>query len=87
MPFYRLLHKHDGFQWDEHAEKAFQKFKQYLKQLLTLMPLKDGEVMLLYVAATAKVVSAVLVFKRQEGKSVKQHPVYFISEVLHDAQS
>ena len=31
MPFYRLLHKYDGFQWDEQAEEAFQKFKQYLK--------------------------------------------------------
>jgi hypothetical protein len=85
MPFYRLLHKHDGFQWDELAEEAFQKFKQYLKQLPTLVPPKDGEVMFLYVVATPKVVSAVLVVERQEGKSSKQHPVYFVSEVLHDA--
>jgi hypothetical protein len=43
--------------------------------------------MFLYVAATTKVVSAVLVVKRQEEKSANQHPVYFVSEVLHDAQS
>ena len=61
MPFYRLLHKHDGFQWSEQAENAFQKFKQYLEQLPTLVPPKDGEVILLYVAATPKVVSVFLV--------------------------
>jgi hypothetical protein len=65
--------------------KHFRKFKQYLKQLSTLVPPKDGEVMFLYVAATPKVVSAVLVVERQEGKCSKQHPVYFVSEVLHDA--
>lgn len=42
--------------------------------------------MFLYVAATPTVVSAVLVVERQEEKSTKQHPVYFISEVLHDAR-
>ena len=51
------------------------------------MPPKDGEVMVLYVAATPKVVSVVLVVERQVEKSTKQHPVYFVSEVLHDAQS
>ena len=54
MLFYRLLDKHDYFQWSEHAKEAFQKFKQYLKQLPILVPPKDGEVMLLYVAATSQ---------------------------------
>ena len=43
--------------------------------------------MLLYVAATPTVVSTVLVVERQAKKSNKQHPVYFVSEVLHDARS
>ena len=43
--------------------------------------------MLLYIGATPKVVSVVLVVERQVEKSTKQHSVYFISEVLHDAQS
>ena len=29
----------------------------------------------------------VLVVERQAEKSTKQHPVYFVSEVLHDARS
>jgi len=52
----------------------------------TLMPPKDGEVMLPYIAATPKVVSAVLVVKRQVEKSMKQDLVYFVSEFLHDAR-
>ena len=43
--------------------------------------------MLLYVAATPTVVSIVLVVERQAEKSAKQHPMYFVSEVLHDARS
>ena len=43
--------------------------------------------MLLYIGATPKVVSVVLVVERQEEKSTKQYPVYFKSEVLHDARS
>ena len=87
MPFYKLLKKHDGFLWSEQAKEVFQAFKQYLKQLPILVPPKDGETMLLYIAATPTFVSAVLVVERQAEKSAKQHPVYFVSEVLHDARS
>ena len=43
--------------------------------------------MLLYVAATPIVVSVVLVVEHQAEKSTKQHPMYFVGEVLHEAQS
>ena len=43
--------------------------------------------MLLYVTAILTVVSVVLVVDHQEEMSAKQHPVYFVSEVLHDARS
>jgi hypothetical protein len=87
IPFYKLLKKLDGFLWSEQAEEAFQAFKQYLKQLPILVPPKDGETMLLYVAATPIIVSLVLVVEHQAKKSAKQHPMYFVSEVLHDARS
>ena len=85
MPFYRLLHKLDGFQWNEQAEEAFRKFKQYLKQLPTLVPPWRSHAPV--GSSDPKVVSAVLVVERLEEKYVKQHPVYFVSEVLHDARS
>jgi hypothetical protein len=50
--------------------------EQYLKQLPILVPQKDGETMLLYVAATPTVVSAVLVVEHHAEKSTKHHPMY-----------
>ena len=43
--------------------------------------------MLLYIAATPTVVSALLVVERKAEKLVKQHLMYFVREVLHDARS
>ena len=79
--------KHDGFLWSKQDEEAFQAFKQYLKQLPILVPPKNDEVMLLYGAATPTIVSVVLVVERQAEKSTKQHLVYFVSEVLHNART
>ena len=64
-----------------------------VKQLLTnspiLVPLTDGEPLLLYIVATTQVVSATLVVEREEeGHALKvQHPMYFISEVLSNSKT
>ena len=58
-----------------------------VKLLLTrppiLVPLSNGEPLLLYIAATTQVVSAALVVEwEEEGHALKvQRPVYFVSEV------
>jgi hypothetical protein len=64
MPFYRLLRKADGFQWDDQAAAAFVEVKQYLKSLPTLVPPKPTDALLLYVAATDVVVSTVVAVER-----------------------
>jgi hypothetical protein len=66
MPFYKLLHKADGFQWDDQAMTAFIELKQYLKSLPTLVPPKEDDVLLLYIVATDTVVNTVITVERLE---------------------
>jgi hypothetical protein len=66
MPFYWLLCKADGFQWDDQAAAVFIELKKYLKSLPTLVPPKPDDVLLLYVAATNVVVSTVITVERSE---------------------
>jgi hypothetical protein len=73
MPFYRLLHKVDGFQWDDQAAIVFVELNIYLKSLPTLVQTKPDDVLLLYVVATDVVVSTVIAIERPKAVTeVKQ---------------
>jgi hypothetical protein len=63
--------------------------KQYLASPLVLTTPKSGEVLQLYIAATNRVVSTVLMVEREElGHAYGvQRPIYFISEVLNESKT
>ena len=89
LPLHRLLKKADRLEWTPEAQEALDMVKQLLTKASILVPLIDGEQLLLYIAATMQVVSATLVMEREEeGHALKvQCPMYFISKVLSDSKT
>jgi hypothetical protein len=100
LPFFKLLRKSGPFSWTEEAEQAFQELKQHIVSLPILVALEPGEPLYLYIAVAAEAVSMVLVVERtaqedQEpegsgpaaGVQTVQRPVYYVSEVLHEAKT
>jgi hypothetical protein len=82
LPLYQLMKKSDAFVWTTQADVAFKELKQMLSTALVLASLMPREPMLLYIAATNRVVSAVVVVERGEGGKTMQRLVYYLSEVL-----
>jgi hypothetical protein len=62
--------------------------KEFLTSPLVLIAPQKDDVLLLYIAATNRVVSTVIVVEREEPDHVYkvQRPVYFISEVLNESK-
>jgi phenylalanine-4-hydroxylase len=100
LPFFKLLRKSGPFSWIEEEEQVFRELKQHLVSLPILVAPEPAELLYLYIAAATEAVSMVLVIERtalegQEpedsgpatGVRTVQRPVYYVSEVLHEAKT
>jgi hypothetical protein len=70
LPFFKLLKAKEKFEWSEEADTAFAKLKQFLTSPLVLTTPKEGETLLLYIAASNRVVSTAIVVECKEVRHV-----------------
>ena len=81
-PFYQLLKKWKGFQWNKQCEKPFQDLKDYLVWAPMLLAPKPGEDLFMYLLVFEHAESAVLL----RDQSVQQ-PIYYVSKTLVDVET
>jgi hypothetical protein len=84
MLLYQLMKKMDHFVWSQRADDAFNDLKRALSTTPILAAPAQREPMLLYIVATPRVISIVIMVEcTEEGKELSvQCPVYYLSEVL-----
>nr|GEW05819.1 reverse transcriptase domain-containing protein [Tanacetum cinerariifolium] len=70
--------KNSDFHWTAETEQAFQQLKQHLSELPLLVAPKPQEELIIYLSATYRDISAVLMTER----GTDQTPIYFISRAL-----
>ena len=89
LPLYRLLRRTEHFEWTDAATAGLEEIKAILATNPVLAAPYTGKPMLLYIAATHQVVSAVLVVERETDghKFPLQRPVYYVSTVLTPCKS
>ncbi|KAL2250131.1 UNVERIFIED_CONTAM: Transposon Tf2-11 polyprotein [Sesamum indicum] len=83
LPFFKILRKTKNFEWNEECKNALKDLKDYLVKPPLIANPKEGEVLFLYLVVSESAVSSVLV--REEGGN--QSPVYYVSKMLHGAES
>ena len=84
LPLYQLMKKNTPFEWNDRADESFRDLKRMLSTAPVLAASAEKEPLLLYIAATSRSVSTVMVVERpQKGKiQAIQCRVYYLSEVL-----
>nr|GEV12183.1 reverse transcriptase domain-containing protein [Tanacetum cinerariifolium] len=81
LPLFQTLKKcikKSDFRWTTEAEQAFQQLKKHLSALPMLAAPRSQEELIMYLSATHRAISAVLLTER----GTVQTPVYFISRAL-----
>jgi hypothetical protein len=86
LPFFRTLQSSYHFKWGHEQQQAFDELKTYLTKLTTLSEPSPSATLLLYLAASPTMASAVLVEEKEHENKMKQFLVYFVSEALSGAK-
>jgi hypothetical protein len=88
LPLYKLMKKSDKFIWTDEADAVLKDLKRVLSTAPVLAAPEDQEPMLLYMVATNRVVSIIIVVERMEEAREYgvQRPVYYVSEVLTESK-
>ena len=88
LPLYKLLKKADKFTWTDEADAALKQLKEILSSAPILAAPEPGEPLLIYMAATNRVISIVVVVERKEPgyEHGVQRLVYYVSEVLTESK-
>jgi hypothetical protein len=88
LPLYKLMKKSDEFVWIDEADAALKDLKRVLSTAPVLAALENQDPMLLYMAATNRVVIIVIMVERKEKAQEYgvQRPVYYVGEVLTESK-
>jgi hypothetical protein len=66
LPFFKLLKALENFIWSKEADATFTQLKKFLTSPPILTAPQKDDVLLLYIAATDRVVSTVIVVEHEE---------------------
>ncbi|XP_072054226.1 uncharacterized protein [Arachis hypogaea] len=80
--FFSILRKERRIQWDAECKATFQKLKLILSSPPILQKPEPGKPLLIYLSISTNAISSVLV--TEIGRH--QHPVYFVSKTLQNAE-
>ncbi|XP_025640821.1 uncharacterized protein [Arachis hypogaea] len=81
--FFKTMKKSDKFVWTKDCKRAFSEFKHILGSPPILKKSEQGKLLFVFLSISTNTISFVLV--TEAGK--EQHPVYFISKVLQNAET
>jgi hypothetical protein len=82
LPFLKTLRGAKDFAWGPEQAAAFASLKQHLSELAILTSPNPSLPLLLYIVASPHAVSAALVQEQDKEGTIRQCPVYYVSEVL-----
>jgi hypothetical protein len=77
-----VLRANSIFQWGAEQQQAFKDLRNYLEEAVVMSKPSPKSDLLLYITATDTAVSAVLVEEQMESDTLRQFPIYYVSEAL-----